>query len=180
MRTAINSFFVIFVFMGLIFSCETDEVIREEPDSFFEINGKKTELSEAFMDVVETSNGKYIFEIYLLGDGLSFNLADEVYEEDGDILRISLVQESALLPSGTSSYLFADWSDQPEPNTFIYSSLSSDCTSAENCNGNIHLNMMDGSIQVKKVSSDYDIEFTLMFTDVIIEGRYAGSITRRD
>jgi len=180
MRTAINSFFIIFGILGIIFSCETDEVIKEDPKSFYEINGKKTSLSEAFMDVIESSNGKYIYEIYLLGDGLTFNLADEIYEDRGDILRISLVQEDALIPSGTSNYLYSEWSDQPLEGTFIYSSLSSNCSSAENCDGSIHMNMMDGSIQVKKVSSDYDIEFTLMFSDNIIEGRYAGSITRRN
>ena len=179
MRTAINSFFIIFFIMGVVFSCETDEVTKSDPKSFFELDGEKIKLSQAFMDVSETNNGNHVFEIYLIGNGLSYNLTDNMYEESGDIIQLSLVLPDALIPSGSTSYIYEEWSDQPEPNTFIYSSVRTDCDSEESCNGSYYMDMMDGAISVTKVNASYEIDFTLMFTNSIIEGQYSGTITRR-
>lgn len=179
MRTAINSFFIIFFIMGVVFSCETDEIKKSDPKSYFELNGEKIKLSQAFMDVSEATNGNHIFEIYLIGDGLSYNLTEDIYEDSGDIIQLSLVLPDGLIPSGSTSYIYEEWSDQPEANTFIFSSLRTNCESDESCNGMVFMDMLDGAISVTKVNASYDIEFTLMFTNSIIEGQYSGTITRR-
>jgi hypothetical protein len=180
MRTAINSFFVIFTILGIAFSCETNDIKTPDPKSFYELNGQKLTLSQAFMDVTESDNGNYVFEVYLLGNGLAYNLTDDLFEESGDIIQFSLVLDDLLIPSGSSSFVYEEWSDEPQLNTFIYGSLRTNCDSGESCNGLFYHELLDGIISIKKVNTNYEIEFSLMFTDQIIEGQYSGIISRRD
>ena len=111
MRTAINSFFIIFIIMGVVFSCEPDEITNKDPKSFFELNGEKISLSQGFMDVTPLNNGNHLIEVYLLGNGLIYDLNEGKFKESGDVVQFSLVLPDALIPTGNSGFLYQEWSE---------------------------------------------------------------------